>query len=723
MIRKVLLGASVFALAATGVLAPTASAQEGVIEEIIVTAQKREQNIQDVPISISTLSGDTLQVFGSGGEDIRMLSARIPGLNAESSNGRVAPRFYIRGLGNTDFDLAASQPVSIIMDEVVMENVVLKSFPLFDIERVEVLRGPQGSLFGRNTPAGVIKFDTRKPSQETDGYVRASGGTLGSASFEGAFGGPLSNNLSVRVAGTYRHRSDYIDNDFTGEDDALGHFDEYAGRIQLLYESNGSFDALLNVHARSIKGTAAIFRANVLGPGNNDLNENYDRETVFFNEGDNNPQSYDIIGGSLKMNYDAGGYTFTSISAFEHADGKSLGDIDGGNPDGPGFIPFQSLTEDGIDDLDQFTQEIRIASNTDGPLNWQAGFYYFDSKLIITTSPFFIPSSTVRHDNETWAVFGQANYDLSEQSTLTGGLRYTDDKKTLDGVFAFGDVFEEAVDGNRISWDVALNHAVDEYVSFYGRVASAFRAPTIQGRDIAFFGSPSIATEETILSFEVGFKAILADRRMRLNAAAFYYTVNDIQLSAIGGEGNFVQLVNADKAVGWGFEGDLEFLASDNLTFTVGFSYNNTEIKDSDLLVGVCASCTVTDPLVLDEGGTLRAVVDGNPLPQAPKITANLTMDYRIPMGDDGEFFVFTDWSITGKMNLFLYESLEFSSSGNFEGGIRVGYAFEGGAYEIAVFGRNITNESNVKGGIDFNNITAYVNEPRVWGLEVAARF
>ncbi len=723
MIRKGLLGASVFALAATGVLAPAANAQQGVLEEIIVTAQKREQNIQDVPISISTLSGDILRMFESGGEDIRMLSARIPGLNAESSNGRIAPRFYIRGLGNTDFDLAASQPVSIIMDGVVMENVVLKSFPLFDLERVEVLRGPQGSLFGRNTPAGIINFVSRKPSQETAGYLRASGGTLGSAAFRGAFGGPMSDYLSVRVAGMYLHRSDYIDNDFTGEDDALGHFDEYAGRIQLLYESDGAFDALLNVHARSIRGTAAIFRANILGPGNNDLNENYDRETVFFNEGDNNPQAYDIIGGSLQMNFDAGGYTLTSISAFEHADGASLGDIDGGNPAGPGFIPFQSLTEDGIDDLDQFTQEIRIASNTGGPLNWQAGFYYFDSKLVITTSPFFIPSSTVRHDNETWAVFGQASYDISEQTTLTGGLRYTDDKKTLDGEFGLGGTFEEAVDGERVSWDVAINHAVDEYVSFYGRVASGFRAPTIQGRDIAFFGTPSVATEEKILSFEAGFKAILADRRIRLNAAAFYYTVDDIQLSAVGGTTNLIQLINANKATGWGFEGDLEFLASENLTITAGFSYNDTEIKDSDLLLGFCATCTVTDPIVLDAGGTPRAVVDGNPLPQAPKITANLTVDYRMPVGNDGEFFVFTDWSITGKFNLFLYESLEFSSSGNFEGGIRAGYAFKGGAYEIAVFGRNITNESNVKGGIDFNNNTAYVNEPRVWGLEVAARF
>ncbi|MEM1104048.1 MAG: Plug domain-containing protein, partial [Pseudomonadota bacterium] len=145
---------SLAALVAAGVSAPIGAAQAQ-IDEVIVTAQKREENLQEVPISISTLSGETLQQFQAGGEDIRALSARIPGLNAESSNGRVAPRFYIRGFGNTDFDLAASQPVSVIMDDIVMENVVLKSFPLFDMEQVEVLRGPQGTLFGRNTTAGI----------------------------------------------------------------------------------------------------------------------------------------------------------------------------------------------------------------------------------------------------------------------------------------------------------------------------------------------------------------------------------------------------------------------------------------------------------------------------------------------------------------------------------------------------------------------------------------
>ena len=115
-----------------------------------------------MPISVAALEGERMDALFEGGEDIRALATRVPSLYAESSNGRISPRFYIRGLGNTDFDLAASQPVSVIVDEVVLENVVLKSSPLFDLERVEVLRGPQGTLFGRNTPAGIVKFDTEE---------------------------------------------------------------------------------------------------------------------------------------------------------------------------------------------------------------------------------------------------------------------------------------------------------------------------------------------------------------------------------------------------------------------------------------------------------------------------------------------------------------------------------------------------------------------------------
>ncbi|MEJ2581663.1 MAG: TonB-dependent receptor plug domain-containing protein, partial [Acidobacteriota bacterium] len=159
------------------------------VGEITVTAQKREQDIQDVPVAVTALRGQDLEIITSGGVDVRALSARTPSLIMESSFGRAFPRFYIRGLGNTDFDLNASQPVSMIVDEVVLENPVVKGQPLFDLDRVEVLRGPQGTLFGRNTPAGIVKFETVKPSQEFDAYAKASYGTYSTTDIQAAVGG------------------------------------------------------------------------------------------------------------------------------------------------------------------------------------------------------------------------------------------------------------------------------------------------------------------------------------------------------------------------------------------------------------------------------------------------------------------------------------------------------------------------------------------------------
>ena len=256
------------AIALTSLPAQAQDEFEGVLEEITVTAQRREESLQEVPISISTMTGDNLRTIFEGGEDIRALAGRVPGLNAESSNGRVAPRFYLRGLGNTDFDLAASQPVLIVMDEVVQDNVILKSFPIFDQERVEVLRGPQGTLFGRNTPAGIIKFDSVKPSDELDGYVQATIGDAGTFNFEGAVGGSLNSDGTVlgRVALFSLNRDDWIDNTFTGQSNALGENNDFAMRGQLTMIGE-AVRAHLNVHFRDYSGTSEIFRANILTTG------------------------------------------------------------------------------------------------------------------------------------------------------------------------------------------------------------------------------------------------------------------------------------------------------------------------------------------------------------------------------------------------------------------------------------------------------------------------
>lgn len=707
--------------AALGSVMGTSAPAMAQLEEVIVTAQKREQGLLDVPISVATLSGERFTSMFEGGADIRALSARVPGVYAESSNGRAAPRFYIRGLGNIDFDLAASQPVSIIMDEVVKENVVLKSFPLFDIDRVEVLRGPQGSLFGRNTTAGIIKFDSNKPTQDFEGRAKLDVGELGTVNFEGAVGGGLTDNLAGRVAILVQNRDDYIDNAYTGEDDALGGFEENAVKGFLQWDATDNLSFLLGAHYRDLDGTSATFRANIFDPGSNSLNENYDRETVFFDGGDNNPQEYESNGLNLKIDWSFSGLTLTSITAWDEADGFSRGDIDGGFgavflPEmGPGFIPFPSDTQDDAD-VEQFTQEFRLANDYGDRFNWQVGMFYFDSELDVTTDPGFT-RLTVNHENSTWAVFGQGDYALTDALTLTAGLRWTDDEKDFTAPGYDVDVSDDQVSG-----DVALSYALDDRSLLWGKIGTGFRAPTIQGRDVVFGAPPSVADSETITSFEVGYKSQFLDDTMRLNAAVFYYEVDDIQFTAVGGAANLIQLVNADTGTGMGFELDVEWLLSDNFVMTFGAAYADTEIDDSDLAVGSCGSglCTVTNPI--DANGNV--LVDGNPFPNAPETTFNVTANYSYPLsGGNSELFFFTDWSYQGDTNIFLYEAKEFETDGQYEGGFRTGWRRSDYGLEIALFGRNITDEENVQGAIDFNNLTGFTNEPRVFGISVSSEF
>lgn len=707
------------------------------LEEVFVTAQRRDEKLQDVPISITAMEGNRFDALFAGGEDIRALATRVPSLYAESSNGRLGPRFYIRGLGNTDFDLAASQPVSVIMDEVVQENVILKSFPLFDIERLEVLRGPQGTLFGRNTPAGIVKFDTRKPSKETDSFFSVHMGNLGTYIFESGLGGSLNDEQTVtgRISVLSQNRDDWINNAFTGDNDAMGGFNEFAWRAQLQFAPSQTFSALVNLHGRDNDGTASIFRANIVTAGSNELNDNYDRDVVFFDEGNNNPQEAQGIGGSVKLDYTfANGLTLTSISAYETVETKSLGDIDGGYgadflPEvgpcppvpTPSCIPFPSQTQDGLDDLDQVTQELRLATSGLDRLFWQAGLFLFDSEFQVTTSPFFVSSTTVTHKNTAWALFGQVSYDFTEKFSVIGGLRHTEDEKDLTVQASPVPTEPVHVNDDRISWDISAIHKVNDNFSWHGRVASGFRAPTIQGRDIAFFGAPSTARSEQIVSGEVGIKATLADERIRLNSSIYRYHIDDMQFSAIGGAGNLVQLVNANHGEGTGLDLDLDWLVSEKLLVTAGLSYNHTKLDDPNLRIAPCGSglCTITDSL--DANGNV--VVDGNSFPQAPKFMANLILHYTHELGNDNRLFFDIDYAYQGDTSFFLYESLEYTSDNTFELGLRTGVSFSGGRWELALFGRNITDEENLVGGIDFNNLTGFDNDPAIYGISIKGNF
>ncbi|KEO92069.1 hypothetical protein EH31_05200 [Erythrobacter longus] len=746
-------GALMFSSQASAQSADQETAEESGRNTIIVTAQRREQDLQDVPASIGVLSGATLENALSGVEDVLGLNGRVPGLAVESSNGRQSPRFYIRGLGNTDFDTAASQPVSVILDDVVLENVTLKGFPMFDVEQVEVLRGPQGTLFGRNTPAGIVKFDTRKPSDTYEGSFNVNYGNFNTVNAEAAIGGPLIEDiLNFRVSGIYQRQDDWVDNAFTGEEDFAGGFYEAAARFQLEFTQPG-FNALLMASYADSDSTTSFFRANVLTPGSNQLNNNFDRDVVAYDGGGGNQGERDIFLSSLRLSIDlSDSVTLTSITSYSDLNRSGRGDIDGGAIDFagtfggvapppfsggtsaftggtfsfPGNIPFPSDTG-GRSDSQQFTQEFRVASDTSSRFNWQVGAFYFDNSLLDSTflggAP--VPATTWESEAESWAVFGQVGYEVTDQLTLTGGLRYTDEERTFQVIVLPNPTFtldngslRTFIDDGQISWDLSAVYEVNPDVNLFARVARGFRGPSIQGRSIAFGVPTSQAQSETVISYETGFKTTLFDDTLRLNGALFYYEVDDIQLTAVGGAGNFISLINAENAEGKGFEIDLDWNPSDFFFLRAGFAFVDTEIKDDDLAVATCFACTVTDDL----NANGLALIDGNPLPQAPRTNFNIEAQFTLPVGQN-ELYFNADWFIQGRTNIFLYESLEFNHSGNHELGVRVGYVFGDGQYEVGAFARNLTDEENLIGAIDFNNNTGFVNQPRIYGVSLRGSF
>ena len=777
-VRSIMASTAAIAVATTSLfIAPAAYAQDetaqnsAALGEIVVTAQRREENLQDVPLSVTAVSGDQLGAITAGGVDIRGISGRVPSLLVESSFGRTFPRFYIRGLGNTDFDFNASQPVSLIYDDVVLENPILKGFPIFDMERVEVLRGPQGTLFGRNTTAGIVKFDSVKPSDVAGGYGKISYGRFNAMNVEGGFGGPLGEKVSVRVSGMYQRQDDYVDNVVPSKTtkDAFEGYKEYAARIQFLIKPSDDFDVLLTGQFRSLDGTARLFRANVFTRGQEGLNANFNRYRVSTDG--KNEQRVDTQNITARMTYDAGPVSFVSVTSYWTGNATSVGDVDGGfganflprNLYGPGEIPFTAETRDSVPNLKQFTQEFRIASNNDGALSYQAGVFYFNENLDIVSKNYSTmgdPNNAVDGVNiivsqaqksKAYGLFGSMTYQLTDQLSVTGGLRYNDDKRDFVAVRSKDSQFpgflqnplgtvRRNVSDNNLTWDLSGTYAATDDVNLYARVARGYRAPSIQGR-ILFPPATSrplesgvtVGQSETITSYESGIKSTLLDGRARFNINGFYYELKDAQLTAVGGGVNANRLINADMVRGYGFEADIEFKPVPQLLLTAGLSYNNTSIQDTGLTTAACGAtrvdtfpnvslCTPLDPIVVAAAPFSAAIVniDGNSLPQSPKWIANWTARYGVPVGD-GEVYAFTDWAYRSKINFFLYESVEFQDKRMLEGGLRVGYKTD--AYDVSAFVRNITKDTSAVGGIDFNNLTGFVNEPRVWGVEAAFKF
>lgn len=701
-----------------------AGAQGIVLDEVIVTAQKREQTLEEVPASVSAIQGETVRDLLGAGENLRALTNRVPSLNVESSNGRTQPRFYLRGLGNIDFDNNAAQPVGMVFDEIFLESNVLRSIPVFDVQRIEVLRGPQGTLFGRNTNAGLVKIDSVRPSDDRNAYVSLGYGDRDTVSAEGAMNFAQSDSIVMRASVKYQRRSDWIDNLQTSQSEDFGEYEEFAWRLQALIDPGDVFTGLIKLHGVEMDATQPqVFYANGMVPGSKGLRSGFDETEANHDGSAGADLRHWGVAANLEWAFDA--FTLTSITGYDTVDNFQFTDVDGGVSSGCcgdlGISTFPVGTGDGLDDHKQLTQELRVSNDGE---NWffQGGVFILDEEMIIRSEDFVDDSqSFVDQRTDSFAFFGQYEYRPTDVFAVTAGARYTFDKRDLrvipgrDSTVPFQRIREN---DDWFSWDLAFSYDASENWNIYGRAANSSRGPVTIGR----FGFVSSAKTETTNSLEFGFKSTLLEGRARWNAAIYAFRNDDQQLSATGGGANVNTLLNADGVKGHGVETDLEILFTDNLLLIANVSYNNTEIDDPDLEAVVCGSapsCTPLDPIVSFGGGPFGEDVvniDGNPLPRSPEWIYNVALQYNLPLGE-GDFYFHTDWNYRDDANVFLYEAVEWVAESRWLGGVRIGYRSDNG-YDFALVGRNITDELTVDGGIDFNNLTVFINEPAFWGVE-----
>ena len=690
----------------------------GILEEIIVTAQKREQSLQDVPISITAMAGEKLESLNI--HDIRDLRAQAPNVNVESSFGKAFPRFYIRGLGVDDFAINLVMPVAIYNDEVVLQSPILQGTPAFDLERVEILRGPQGTLWGKNTTGGAIHLISNKPEHEFGGYGRVTYGRFDQIEAEGAIGGSLINDvLAARAAFIYQGRDGWITNTFTGG--KLEGYDDVAGRVQFLWTPNSDFDALLNVHFRDLDADSSTFHL--------DLENTAIKETVAHDQP--NLLVEDQIGVSLNMHYDFAGMTLTSITAYEEGDWDSLYDVDGGTPFAR--LHYQSK----VNDINQFSQEVRLASNNEGALNWIIGAHYFQDELDTFSSLNFNPFFSERVDSvaesESIAVLGNVTYDFNDRLTFNGGIRWTHETRDFTQTdVAYGpgaDIFDPASAGSifffpgtaagtfddtyeELTWDVSLSYALSEDMTVYGKIARGFRGGNFNG--LATTPAPITSVDpEIITSYEGGVKGTLAEGRLRFSATGFYYDYEDNQFFQTSVGVAFLKiLLNAPGGSVYGAEFEFEFAPTENLYLQAGLGYIETEFK---------GSLIIQDPFDVN----VAVDINGNEFVRAPEVTTNILARYSTPFNNYGSVYIQTDWVYTDDVFHSPTNDPRLRAPSYWQGGVRAGFISANDKWEVAGWARNITDSDSFSNMFQINGVVGGVFEggPRTFGVDFITRF
>jgi iron complex outermembrane receptor protein len=721
------------------------------MEEIVVTAQKREQSVQDVPLSITAISGDTMRNLGySNSTDVARMT---PNLNIQSITGEGnQPAFFIRGIGLNDYNTNNAGPVGIYQDEVVISSPSAQAFALFDLERIEVLRGPQGTLYGRNTTAGAINFVSRKPTEETSFDFALRAGNFNALRLEAAASGPLSDTVRARVAVQSNKADGYIEDDVSGTQYA--ETDNQAIRLLLVFTPTDTLSLLLNVHYGKSDTISPVYKhrgafdANTFDPatglflgfcsdaeivshephcvsalGYQDTNTD-PRRGQYNRNGD---LDFEVTGGSLTLDWlvsDA--VTFTSITGYDDFDKVHFEDSDTG--------PQTWLDIDFPINSETFSQEYRLNGRTERT-NWLVGVFYLDESLaqpqradvfrdlrpLFGFDPDrFIFTSQHLHQQDTraWAVFGQADIILNDKWQLTAGIRFSNEAREFSADVSFVEDFDpplQFVDFNdkltdeNVSGKLVLTYRPTDTAMIYGSVSTGFKSGGFPG---VFGLAPEDYTgykAETLIAYEVGFKSDLADGRAKLNGSAFLYDYSDLQLFQLfTGAGIPVQrLTNAADAEVIGAELELIAQPVDGLSLLASFAYVDTKLKDFVPVPGVNLS--------------------GNELANAPGLSFNGLARYDWTLETAAGVYVQADVTYQDDMFFDAVNNPVIKEDAYTIWGARVGFISASDRWEIALWSKNLANEDYFTFGLDlsgdFGLYQMIAAAPRTYGLELIGRF
>ncbi|MGI9286773.1 MAG: TonB-dependent receptor [Pseudomonadales bacterium] len=715
-----------------------------------MTAQKREQSMQDVGISVTAMSGDNMRSLGvSSSADIAGFTPNLQIISATGEGNQ--PTLFLRGVGLNDYNTNNAGPIGMYMDEVIISTPSAQAFAMFDSERVEVLRGPQGTLYGRNTTGGAINVISRKPGEEFEGDVLTSYGNFDALRLEGAVGGPISDTLGFRVAGVYNEADGYVDDVSSGEE--YNETDNYAVRALLQWDPSDTLSALFNFHygkndtrapryihyglleADSFDPNLGIFTdlcsdADISAQAPNCVSAlgyqdptGDDREGEWNNDGTLN---FDVTGASVKLDWDlSDNISLVSITAYDEVDKIHEEDSDSG-PDNWLEVSF------GVDS-ETFSQELRLVGDNEKS-NWLLGLFYLDETLNQdqTADLFrdlrpdfgFDPDLSIffsqhlhEQDTTTWAAYGQFEYEFSDKWLATVGLRYTYEERDFTANVSFVEpdftvplfVFNEKIDNDNVSGRLALNFFPNEDWMIYGSLTSGFKSGGFPGGLVFTPEEYGAYDEETIIAYELGFKSTLAGGLVQLNGAAFFYDYQDIQVyQVLPGDSAVPQqkLDNAGDAEIYGGELELVATPTDGLYLMLGVGYTHTEFLDLQF-------------------GDLD--LRGNQLANTPEWTANGIVRYDWDLDSGGGLYVQGDFTYSDEYFFDVFNTAYASQDSYTLFGARAGYQATSGNWEVNLWGKNLGDEDYSSWGLDlgsgFGLLQVMPTKSRTYGVELRAFF